>query len=198
MSSREGRCSPSFRLELDDRLLDSLSPWLQEEPSLEEDGGSGLPICEQVCASRASGLFLASSSMLTGAGVRGCKYSGCSKCPVCAVNILITRMGSRFACRRGSRGVNKETTAPGRDFALSLVSLSSIRLLTDPEGRYFIGERALRFLCVRLLLVPNNVTIQVMFKCNPCRHVPKQTNRKTKHSCTSLNVPKDGESSQIV
>lgn len=138
------------------------------------------------------------TSMLTGAGVRGCKYSGCSKCPVCAVNILITRMGSRFACRRGSRGVNKETTAPGRDFALSLVSLSSIRLLTDPEGRYFIGERALRFLCVRLLLVPNNVTIQVMFKCNPCRHVPKQTNRKTKHSCTSLNVPKDGESSQIV
>lgn len=84
--------------------------------------------------------------MLTGAGVRGCKYSGCSKCPVCAVNILITRIGSRFACRSGSRGVNKESTAPGRDFLGTLVSLSSIRALTrsaaDPEGRYFIGERA--------------------------------------------------------
>lgn len=84
--------------------------------------------------------------MLTGAGVRGCKYSGCSKCPVCAVNILITRIGSRFACRSGSRGVNKESAAPGRDFLGTLVSLSSIRALTrsaaDPEGRYFIGERA--------------------------------------------------------
>ena len=84
--------------------------------------------------------------MLTGAGVRGCKYSGCSKCPVCAVNILRTRMGSRFACRTGSRGGSRETAAPGRDSVVLwlLVSLSSMRVLTAPGGRYFIGERALR------------------------------------------------------
>ncbi|TNN61220.1 hypothetical protein EYF80_028515 [Liparis tanakae] len=65
--------------------------------------------------------------MLTGAGVRGCKYSGWSKCPVCALNILRTRMGSRFACRTGSRGVNKDTAAPGRGVGLPRVSLSSMR-----------------------------------------------------------------------
>lgn len=39
------------------------APSLSEAPalSLEAGGGSGFPICEQVCASSASGLFLASS-----------------------------------------------------------------------------------------------------------------------------------------
>lgn len=87
--------------------------------------------------------------MLTGAGAKGCKYSGCSKCPVCAVNILRTLIGRRFACRSGSKGVKKETTAPGREGLPSVASLSSIRVLSrsaaDPGGKYFIGERALRF-----------------------------------------------------
>lgn len=53
------------------------------ELSLDEGGGSGLPICEQVWASNAKGLFLASSSMgLTGVEDSGCRYSGCRRWPV--------------------------------------------------------------------------------------------------------------------
>lgn len=44
----------------------SLDPFWVTEDSLEEDGGSGLPICEHVCAKRAKGLFLASSLKETG------------------------------------------------------------------------------------------------------------------------------------
>lgn len=80
--------------------LDSLSDPLEEpvtEDSL-EGAGSGLPIWEHVWASRARGLFLASSSMgLIGVEGRGCRYSGCRMCPLRAVSILSTLMGSRPA-----------------------------------------------------------------------------------------------------
>lgn len=42
--------------------------------------------------------------MLTGADVRGWRYSGCSKWPLCAVNIFMIRMGSLLAWRDGSVG----------------------------------------------------------------------------------------------
>lgn len=42
--------------------------------------------------------------MLTGADVRGWRYSGCSKWPLCAVNIFTIRMGSLLAWREGSKG----------------------------------------------------------------------------------------------
>ncbi len=42
--------------------------------------------------------------MLTGADVRGWRYSGCSKWPLCAVNIFMIRMGSLLAWREGSVG----------------------------------------------------------------------------------------------
>ena len=44
-----------------------MSPWPLEdmELALDADGGSDFPIWEQVCASRASGLFLASSCKRT-------------------------------------------------------------------------------------------------------------------------------------
>lgn len=44
------------------------------------------------------------TSMLTGADVRGWRYSGCSKWPLCAVNIFTIRMGSLLAWREGSEG----------------------------------------------------------------------------------------------
>lgn len=40
--------------------------------------------------------------MLTGEDVRGWRYSGWSKWPLCAVNIFIIRMGSLLAWREGS------------------------------------------------------------------------------------------------
>ena len=76
-------------------------------------------------------------------------------------------MGSRFACRRGSRGASREPAAPGRDFGLSRVSRSSKRLLTDPGGRYFIGNRA-------LLLESDERYFSLFFLqvINPFSHVP--------------------------
>lgn len=47
--------------------------------------------------------------MLTGADVRGWRYSGWSKWPPCAVNIFKIRMGSLLACLEGS--VRAETNA---------------------------------------------------------------------------------------
>lgn len=48
------------------------------------------------------------TSMLTGADVRGWRYSGCSKWPLCAVNIFTIRMGNLLACREGSEGREEE------------------------------------------------------------------------------------------
>lgn len=45
--------------------------------------------------------------MLTGADVRGWRYSGWSKWPLCAVNIFTIRMGSLLAWREGSDGDGK-------------------------------------------------------------------------------------------
>lgn len=56
--------------------------------------------------------------MLTGEELRGCRYSGWSKWPLCAVNILMIRTGSLLAWRKGSAGdgqdVGAETGAPTR------------------------------------------------------------------------------------
>lgn len=41
---------------------------------------------------------------LTGVDGKGWRYSGCKMCPVRAVSILRTLMGSRLACRKGSVG----------------------------------------------------------------------------------------------
>lgn len=46
--------------------------------------------------------------MLTGADVRGWRYSGCSKWPLCAVNIFTIRMGSLLAWREGSEGQGQD------------------------------------------------------------------------------------------
>lgn len=141
--------------------------------------------------------------MLTGADVKGCKYSGCSKCPVCAVNILITRIGSRFAWRSGSRGVNKETTAPGRDSVLPPVSLRSIRVLTrSAAGRYFIGEKTLRFADVRYFFFFSSVQTRVYSWFLNVIHADKSNvpikEKRKENSWTPLNVPKDGGASQFV
>lgn len=48
------------------------------------------------------------TSMLTGADVRGWRYSGCSKWPLCAVNIFMIRMGSLLAWRKGSVGEGQD------------------------------------------------------------------------------------------
>lgn len=45
--------------------------------------------------------------MLTGADVRGWRYSGWSKWPPCAVNIFRIRMGSLLAWREGSAGAGQ-------------------------------------------------------------------------------------------
>lgn len=58
------------------------------------------------------------TSMLTGADVRGWRYSGCSKWPLCAVNIFTIRMGSLFAWREGSEG-------EGQDVSLKTYDLSA-------------------------------------------------------------------------
>lgn len=52
--------------------------------------------------------FYLLTSMLTGADVRGWRYSGCSKWPLCAVNIFMIRMGSRLAWREGSVGEGQD------------------------------------------------------------------------------------------
>lgn len=49
-------------------------------------------------------IILTLTSMLTGADVRGWRYSGCSKWPPWAVNIFTIRMGSLLAWRHGSEG----------------------------------------------------------------------------------------------
>lgn len=56
----------------------------------------------------------------------------------------------------GSKGVNRETTAGGRDFLLSLLSVFSfrslIRSVAVTEGKSFIGEWAPRFgMCLILV-----------------------------------------------
>lgn len=145
--------------------------------------------------------------MLTGAGVRGCKYSGCSKCAVCAVSILRTRMGSRFACRSGSRGANRDTAAPGRGSVLSLgVAWSSMRVLADPEGRYFIGDAAALWVdarhgstfspgwCLRLV----NVIHAVTEVCRGGGWGGGGTKKRNEKSHTQLDVLKCPEGRRIL
>lgn len=103
----------------------------------------------------------------------------------------MTRMGSRLAWRRGSRGVNRETAAPGRRCAAPLLSRSSIRVHTRSAARgYFIGQGALcerRAACVTVPASPLKKNKQPKYiylyrmviqkeewrreevKCNPCR-----------------------------
>lgn len=121
------------------------------------------------------------TSMLTGADVSGCKYSGCSKCPVCAVNILITRIGSRFAWRAGSKGVNKNATAPGRELVPSVASGISLRSLIRSAAvtgrKSFIGKSPPLFV-MRSKLTFSGQTFDNPVKCY-------------KHKSTSLSVPWD-------
>lgn len=58
--------------------------------------------------------------MLTGADVRGWRYSGCSKWPLCAVNIFMIRMGSLLAWREGSVGEGWDVAEKTGDFSASL------------------------------------------------------------------------------
>lgn len=127
----------------------SLDPLDEPEDNLEEGGGSGLPICEQVCARRASGLFLASSSMgLIGVEGKGCRYSGCKMCPDRAVSIFKTLMGSRFACRSGSDG--------GAEWRKGLLMLAEL---------LFRGLLLLR-LRLRLLLLSQATRISLFFRAD--------------------------------
>lgn len=63
LSSRDWCWSPDLTEDPEDLEPESLSlrPLELREASLEDGGGSGFPICEQVWARRANGLFLASS-----------------------------------------------------------------------------------------------------------------------------------------
>lgn len=110
--------------DLDSLSLDPFDP--VTEDNLEDGSGSGLPICEHVCASSANGLFLASSSIgLTGVEGKGCRYSGCKMCPDRAVSIFKTLMGSRFACRSGSDG--------GAEWGKGLLMLSPLLLFRESQ-----------------------------------------------------------------
>lgn len=58
--------------------------------------------------------------MLTGADVRGWRYSGWSKWPPCAVNIFMIRMGSLLAWREGSAGDGQDVGAETDGFPAPL------------------------------------------------------------------------------
>lgn len=89
--------------------------------------------------------------MLTGEDVRGCRYSGWSKWPLCAVNILMIRIGSLLAWREGSAGdgqdVGAETDGPvWRDSPLASSALRPGDWLrksgSDPLGESLIWNEA--------------------------------------------------------
>lgn len=67
------------------------------------------------------------TSMLTGAEVRGWRYSGCSKWPECAVSMVRIFTGSLLACRRGSEGFRE-------------VNLMSEGELLIPEETFLKGK----------------------------------------------------------
>lgn len=96
-------------------------------------------------------LFKTLTSMLTGEEVRGCRYSGWSKWPLCAVNILMIRTGSLLAWRKGSAGdgqdVGAETDGPVRcDSPLASSALRPGDWLrksgSDPLGESLIWNEA--------------------------------------------------------
>lgn len=69
---------------------------------------------------------------LTGVDERGCRYSGCRRCPLWALSIFRTLMGSRFAWRRGSSGGRCESAghaAPGDWAAAGGVGAAAAALL---------------------------------------------------------------------
>lgn len=89
--------------------------------------------------------------MLTGEDVRGCRYSGWSKWPLCAVNILMIRIGSLLAWREGSAGHGQdggaETDGPVRcDSPLASSALRPGDWLrksgSDPLGESLIWNKA--------------------------------------------------------
>lgn len=85
--------------------------------------------------------------MLTGEDVRGCRYSGWSKWPLCAVNILMIRIGSLLAWREGSAGdgqdVGAETDGPARCGSSALRPGDWLRKSgSDPLGESLIWNEA--------------------------------------------------------
>lgn len=89
------------------------------------------------------------TSMLTGADVRGWRYSGCSKWLLCALNIFRIRIGSLLAWRVGSEGEGTETSCIlvplGSELQRSLPLRSGDGLrkcASDPRGELFIWIRA--------------------------------------------------------
>lgn len=83
--------------------------------------------------------------MLTGADVRGWRYSGWSKWPPCAVNIFKIRMGSLLACREGSAraGANAATAAVRRGSPLRSGDWLR-KSASDPPGGSLIWIRTHR------------------------------------------------------
>lgn len=82
---------------------------------------------------------------LTGVEGKGCRYSGCKMCPVRAVSIFKTLMGSRFAWRKGSEG--------GTAWKKGLV-----QLVVFPECP-FCQARSAALLRLRLLLPPMSLPL---------------------------------------
>lgn len=85
--------------------------------------------------------------MLTGEDVRGCRYSGWSKWPLCAVNILMIRIGSLLAWREGSAGdgqdVGAETDGPvWRDSSVLRPGDWLRKSGSDPPGESLIWNEA--------------------------------------------------------
>lgn len=83
--------------------------------------------------------------MLTGADVRGWRYSGWSKWPPCAVNIFKIRMGSLLVCREGSAraGTNAATAAVRRGSPLRSGDWLR-KSASDPPGGSLIWIRTHR------------------------------------------------------
>lgn len=89
------------------------------------------------------------TSMLTGADVRGWRYSGCSKWLLCALNIFRIRMGSLLAWRVGSEGEGTETSGLFAPLWGELPLLLPVRsgdglrkCASDPWGEPFIWIEA--------------------------------------------------------
>lgn len=73
--------------------------FFEVKPVLFQNSGFILVVCKE---ENPAG-FLTSMG-LTGVDGRGCRYSGCRRCPARAVSIFSTFMGSRLAWRDGSAG----------------------------------------------------------------------------------------------
>lgn len=115
--------------------------------------------------------------MLTGADVRGWRYSGWSKWPLCAVNIFMIRMGSRLAWREGSAGEGQDvdverdgSAAPARcGSPLASAALRSGDWLrksgSDPPGGSIIWIEA------HNRMAACNEWTKCLFKKNIYRHI---------------------------